>query len=42
MTGTDTGGTDIDSYNVKWDGGVGVWEDLVGQDGAYVVAYEFI
>lgn len=42
LTGIDTGGTNIDSYNVKWDQGDGTWTDIVGEDGNYLLALEYI
>ena len=36
-TSADTGGSDITSYNLQWDSGLGteIYTDLVGQDGSY-------
>ena len=42
LTGIDTGGATIDSYNLKWDQGIDMWVDMVGQDGAYLVGNEHI
>lgn len=40
LVGEETGGTDIDSYNVKWDQGTGVWDDLIGEEGNYFLGSE--
>ena len=42
LEGTDTGGTDIDSYNLRWDQGTDTWADMIGEDGNYLVASEHI
>jgi hypothetical protein len=35
LSGINTGGAAIDSYNLRWDAGVGVWDDVTGEDGNY-------
>lgn len=42
LTGTDTGGAAIDSYNVRWDKGTETWEDIAGEEGDYLVATSYI
>ena len=42
LTGTDTGGAAIDSYNVRWDKGSETWEDIAGEEGNYLVATSYI
>lgn len=35
LTGTATGGADIDSYNLEYDQGTNTWIDVQGDDGSF-------